>query len=249
MRIVEALRFTERDTGLDGQQLADDFGLLAGRARVLPAVRQQPDARRRPSFTATKCPAGNTRTCISRRGPWAWPIAGRKSAGRMPRPTSCSATSSRSRRRSKAVGDMALFMVANELTAAGHRRAAIANWRFPNRSSTCCRGMMGQPPGGWPPGLQKRILARPPAGQRAAPARACRRPISTQAIERSRKLIGREPNRRDALSYLLYPKVYQEFAAHANDVFRYQRAADAGLLLSARRSARKSRSKSRKARR
>jgi pyruvate carboxylase len=27
--------------------------------------------------------------------------------------------------------------------------------------------------------------------------------------------MGREPNRRDALSYLLYPKVYQEYTAHA----------------------------------
>jgi pyruvate carboxylase len=35
------------------------------------------------------------------------------------------------------------------------------------------------------------------------------------AIEKVRGLIPREPTRRDALSYLLYPKVYEEYASHA----------------------------------
>jgi pyruvate carboxylase len=35
------------------------------------------------------------------------------------------------------------------------------------------------------------------------------------AAEKVRALITREPTRRDCLSYLLYPKVYQEFVAHA----------------------------------
>ena len=74
--------------------------------------------------------------------------------------------------------------------------------------------MMGQPPGGWPKGLQKRILqGRQPVKGRAGGSLP---PADFDAAtEKVRGLIAREPNRRDALSYLLYPKVYQEFTAHA----------------------------------
>jgi pyruvate carboxylase len=73
--------------------------------------------------------------------------------------------------------------------------------------------MMGQPPGGWPAGLQERILRdRKPingrAGEGLPPA------DFEQALEKVRSFTGREPTRRDALSYLLYPKVYQDYAEH-----------------------------------
>ena len=74
--LVEALRFTPRDTGLDGQQARSDLRLLAGGPRVLPAVRERRCCRRRPTSTATRCPAGSTRTSTSRPRPWAWPPAG-----------------------------------------------------------------------------------------------------------------------------------------------------------------------------
>jgi pyruvate carboxylase len=116
---------------------------------------------------------------------------------------------------SKAVGDLALFMVAGGLSAkditSGNRDLA-----FPESVIDLVSGMMGQPPGGWPPGLQKRILKdRKPITGRAAEALS---PADfDQAIEKVREMIHREPTKRDALSYLLYPKVYQEFTEHARN--------------------------------
>jgi pyruvate carboxylase len=114
---------------------------------------------------------------------------------------------------SKAVGDLALFMVANGLSvkdiAVGDRELA-----FPESIIDLLSGMMGQPPGGWPKGLQKRILRdRKPVKGRAG---ASQSPADFDvALEKVRGMIAREPTRRDALSYLLYPKVFQEFTAHA----------------------------------
>jgi pyruvate carboxylase len=110
------------------------------------------------------------------------------------------------------VGDLALFMVANGLSsqdiAEGDRELA-----FPESVIDLLSGMMGQPPGGWPKGLQKRILKdRTPVKGRAG---ASLPPANfNEAAEKVRGMIAREPSRRDCLSYLLYPKVYQEFAAH-----------------------------------
>lgn len=113
---------------------------------------------------------------------------------------------------SKAVGDMALFMVANNFTAAditeGDRELA-----FPESVIDLLSGMMGHPPGGFPKKVQKQILkdrpfikGRPGASLPAADFEA--------AAEKVAQVTGRKANRRDVLSYLLYPKVFEEFAAH-----------------------------------
>jgi pyruvate carboxylase len=113
---------------------------------------------------------------------------------------------------SKAVGDLALFMVAGGLTAKdvleGERDLA-----FPESVIDLVSGMMGQPPGGWPQGVQQRILRdRTPIEGRAA---ASLPPADfAAAAEQIRTMIHREPNRRDVLSFLLYPKVYQDYTTH-----------------------------------
>lgn len=115
---------------------------------------------------------------------------------------------------SKAVGDMALFMVNNDLTADdivnGNRDLA-----FPESIVDLVGGMMGQPPGGFPPAVVSRILkgktpvtTRPGATLAPADFKA-----STEAV---RKLMGHEPKRRDVVSYLLYPKVFTDFIKHQN---------------------------------
>ncbi|MFN0016816.1 MAG: pyruvate carboxylase [Pirellulaceae bacterium] len=113
---------------------------------------------------------------------------------------------------SKAVGDMALFMVANNLSAAditeGDRELA-----FPESVIDLLSGMMGHPPGGFPKKVQKRILKdRPFIKGRAG---ASLPPADFEAAgEKVAEITGRKANRRDVLSYLLYPKVFEEFAAH-----------------------------------
>ncbi len=113
---------------------------------------------------------------------------------------------------SKAVGDLALFMVANSLSSEdvvyGDRELA-----FPDSVIDLVSGMMGHPPGGFPKAVQKRIL-RDKKPVKGRPGASLPPADFTAASEKVQKLIGREPSMRDVLSYLLYPKVYEEFAAH-----------------------------------
>ncbi|MEZ6120459.1 MAG: pyruvate carboxylase subunit B [Pirellulaceae bacterium] len=118
---------------------------------------------------------------------------------------------------SKAVGDMALFMVANELTCDevinGQRELA-----YPASVLDLIGGNMGQPPGGFPLDLQKRILKdraaltnRPGESLPAADFDATR--------EKLRTILDDEPSQRDIVSYLLYPKVFEDFAKHQKEFY------------------------------
>jgi pyruvate carboxylase len=120
---------------------------------------------------------------------------------------------------SKAVGDMALFMVNNDLTAedilAGKRELA-----FPESVIDLISGMMGQPPGGFPPEVQSRILK----GKSAVSGRpgASLEPADfAKATKTVQDMLGGDaanpPHVRDVISYLLYPKVYTEFVKHQVD--------------------------------
>ena len=113
---------------------------------------------------------------------------------------------------SKAVGDMALFMVANELTPDDvldpNRELA-----FPASVVDLISGAMGQPPGGFPEEVIKLVLRGEP-GLSGRPGDTLEPADFDGAGEIVEKMLGREPTRRDVISYLLYPKVYREFADH-----------------------------------
>ncbi len=113
---------------------------------------------------------------------------------------------------SKSVGDMALFMVANNLTADdvanGERELA-----FPDSVIDLLSGAMGQPPGGFPKKIRQRVLGdrkafrgRPGASLPAADFKAV-----AAALE---KKMQAEPTQQDVLSNLLYPKVHDDFVQH-----------------------------------
>ncbi len=114
---------------------------------------------------------------------------------------------------SKVVGDMALFMVANNLTPEDvldpERELA-----FPESVVEFFEGRLGQPPGGFPPALQTRVLEGPTPRSPSGPAPICRRPTSPRPARRPRRCCGRPVGDRDALSYLLYPRVFPDLAAH-----------------------------------
>jgi pyruvate carboxylase len=113
---------------------------------------------------------------------------------------------------SKAVGDMALFLVANNLQAADVLDPA-RELAYPESVVDLMAGRMGQPPGGFPPQVKKKILR----GQKAFRGRpgATLPPADLDgdaaALE---KLLGRVPTRQEVLSHVLYPRVFEEFAAH-----------------------------------
>ena len=113
---------------------------------------------------------------------------------------------------SKVVGDMALFMVANNLSPADtidpERELA-----FPESVVELFEGRLGQPPGGFPKELQERVLKGRPAltdrpGKSLPPADL------DAAKDKAAALLGRPASDRDALSYLLYPRVFPDLAAH-----------------------------------
>jgi pyruvate carboxylase len=113
---------------------------------------------------------------------------------------------------SKSVGDMALFLVANNLSAADvlDESRDIA---FPESVIDLVSGRMGQPPGGFPRRVKQRVLR----GKEAIKGRpgASLPPVDFKrtAVEMVR-FLEREPNNREILSYILYPKVFEEFTTH-----------------------------------
>ena len=113
---------------------------------------------------------------------------------------------------SKVVGDMALFMMANNLTPEQVLDPA-RDIAFPESVVEFFEGRLGQPPGGFPPALQKKIL-------RGRPATTVRQgeilqPVDFDAlrVELTAKL-GHAPTEEDVQSHLMYPKVYADFVKH-----------------------------------
>jgi len=113
---------------------------------------------------------------------------------------------------SKAVGDMALFLVSHGLTMRDlERLGPDHNLNLPESIVDMLKGSLGQPPGGWPRRIRKVILRneKPIRGRPGASLK----PADFEATAAElRKKIGEEPSRTDVLSYLLYPEVFRKFA-------------------------------------
>lgn len=113
---------------------------------------------------------------------------------------------------SKAVGDMALFMVANGVSAEDVMKGERA-LSFPESVLDLLSGAMGQAPGGFPNPVQKRILGdRKPFDGRPG---ATLPPADFEAeAEKLEKRLERPATKREVLSSLLYPKVFDDFITH-----------------------------------
>ena len=114
---------------------------------------------------------------------------------------------------SKVVGDLALMMVASGLTPDDVVDPA-KEIAFPDSVVQMMHGDLGQPPGGWPADIQKKILkgaapitVRPGSLLPPADLEAERKDAAEKA--------GREISDRDLASYLMYPKVFVDFAKAA----------------------------------
>ena len=118
---------------------------------------------------------------------------------------------------SKAVGDLALFMVQNDLDGAELLRRA-ADLSFPKSVVGLLKGRLGRPPYGFPPELQAAVLrGEEPLQDRPG---AYLDPVDFEAVRAEvRELtkdepVTREPTDREVLSRVLFPQVYADFAAH-----------------------------------
>lgn len=116
---------------------------------------------------------------------------------------------------SKAVGDLALFMVANDLSpedvAQGRRELA-----YPGSVLDLVGGMMGQPPGGFPESVKRSILRNNPE--------VTNRPGETlpdhnfeETASKLESKMGRKPSMQDVVTSALYPKVFDEYVAHVQE--------------------------------
>lgn len=116
---------------------------------------------------------------------------------------------------SKAVGDLAIFMVQQNLTPEELVRRA-PELDFPASVIDFLAGGLGQPPYGFPRELQQGVLrGRKPLKDRPG---AYLKPADLEAAARElAERLGRTPTRPEVLSYLLYPKVFLDFARHQEE--------------------------------
>ena len=105
---------------------------------------------------------------------------------------------------------MALMMVSQELSVADVENPA-KDVSFPDSVVSMMRGDLGQPPAGWPKDLQSKVLkgeeaytARPGSLLPDADLAAERKEIETK--------LEREISENEFASYLMYPKVFTDFA-------------------------------------
>ena len=116
---------------------------------------------------------------------------------------------------SKVVGDMALMMVSQGLTRADVEDPA-KEVAFPDSVIDMLRGNLGQPPGGFPPGILKKVLKdeqpildRP--GLHVAPV-----DLEKTRADLAAKL-EHDIDGEDLMGFLMYPKVFSDYATRHKD--------------------------------
>ena len=111
---------------------------------------------------------------------------------------------------SKTVGDMALAMVTRDLSVEQVLDPAV-EVAFPASVVAFLRGEIGQPPGGFPEALQKKALGG--AAPLTVRPGAVLDPIDLDAARRdAEKTVQRHIDDRELASYLMYPKVFTDYA-------------------------------------
>lgn len=118
---------------------------------------------------------------------------------------------------SKVVGDLAIFMVQNDLTPDNiiERGKSLA---FPDSVVSYFKGMMGQPTWGFQPeGLQEVVLK----GEKPITCRPGEllEPVDFDQVKAEMEGFMNDEliNRRAMLSYCLFPKVYKDYRAHREE--------------------------------
>jgi pyruvate carboxylase len=118
---------------------------------------------------------------------------------------------------SKVVGDMALMMVSQDLTVADVEDPE-RDIAFPDSVVAMLRGDLGQPPslpgekGGWPEALQRKALKGAEPNTARPGALLAEADLAAKRAEAEEK-VGRELSEFEFAAWLMYPKVFSDFAA------------------------------------
>ena len=116
---------------------------------------------------------------------------------------------------SKMVGDLAIFMVQNDLTPENIVEKG-EHLAFPDSVVSYFKGMMGQPPCGFPKDLQRVVLK----GEKPITGRPGDLLPPTDWDQLRREIVKFYPNYeepRSLISYAMYPKVYEEYVRHRKE--------------------------------
>ena len=116
---------------------------------------------------------------------------------------------------SKMVGDLAIFMVQNDLTPENIVEKG-EHLAFPDSVVSYFKGMMGQPPCGFPKDLQRVVLK----GEKPITGRPgdLLPPVDWDQLRSEiRKFYPNYEEPRSLISFAMYPKVYEEYIRHRKE--------------------------------
>ncbi|MEQ1573171.1 MAG: pyruvate carboxylase [Vicinamibacterales bacterium] len=211
--LVAALRNTDRDTGLDERAL-DDLSRYWAAVRELYYPFEEGLKAPAADIYQHEMPGGqytNLRQQAKKLGlEQRWPqICEAYAAANLLFGDLVKVTPS-----SKVVGDLALFMVSNDLAPADLLKEG-ARLSFPQSVVEMMQGLLGEPDGGWPKDFQQIVLrsahATPITGRPGAALPPADFAAAGGTIQKKTK---REPREEDVLSYLLYPQVFMDYLDH-----------------------------------
>ena len=207
--IVEALRHTERDTGLDIAAIRSISDYWEGVRRHyaafesgLPAPASEVYLHEMPGGQFTNLKAQARSLGLEER--WHEVAQAYADANRMFGDIVKVTPSS------KVVGDMALMMVAQGLTRTQVEDPKV-DVAFPDSVVDMLKGNLGQPHGGWPQGILKKVLkGEAPLTERPGKSLS---PVDLEATRNkvSAELNGFKLDDEDLNGYLMYPKVFLDY--------------------------------------
>ncbi|MCD8218778.1 MAG: pyruvate carboxylase [Clostridiales bacterium] len=225
--VVEALRGSERDTGLDFEEL-DELSRYYARVRKVYAPFESDMKAPNAEIYKYEIPGGQYSNLLAQVSEMGSPEDFEDIKALCKDANDLLGNIVKVTPTSKAVGDLAIFMYQNGLTK-DNILTAGANLSYPDSVVSYFQGMMGQPYGGFPKELQKIVLKdiepltdRP--GKTLPPADFDA--IKKHLIEKyNYGDKSEEVMRQKAISYALYPKVYEDYCEHFemyNDVTRLE---------------------------
>jgi pyruvate carboxylase len=207
--IVESLRHTDRDTGIDPaivREISDYWEQVRAQYAAFETGQQAPSSEvylhEMPGGQFTNLKAQARSLGLEER----WPEVARTYAdvnqmfGDIVKVTPSS----------KVVGDMALMMVSQGLSRAQVEDPEV-DLSFPDSVVDMMRGNLGQPAGGFPAGISAKVLkGEAPSVARPGLALA---PVDLEAerAKLSEQLDGHEVDGEDLNGYLMYPKVFLDY--------------------------------------
>jgi pyruvate carboxylase len=209
--IVEALRYTERDTGLDFEAL-DDYSRYWEKVRSYYLPFDNGPKSGSADVYLHEIPGGQYTNLQQQAAAMGLAQRWREVERMYAEVNQLFGDIVKVTPSSKVVGDMTLFLLVKGMTPADvlaldeHHDVA-----FPDSVREMLAGSLGTPPGGWPPQLQKIVLRGQEPDQGRPGANLPVADFDAQKMQLEKE-IGRKVEHDQVLSYLLYPKVFLDFA-------------------------------------